>query len=177
MQLALYLSAIDNLKKAPAGVLYFPIKNEFAESKQKSLETYKMKGFLLNESDAILDMDTSYSYENPKSNFVYPELKKATKKQQEEGVFEFKQNSGLLSRDEMLSIASYAKAVSAVAVDEILDGYHAASPYKSSSGLSCQYCEYKNICGIITKDYSSAREPALKNAKDFYTGGRLWETK
>lgn len=177
LQLALYLSALDKIKKQPAGVLYFPIKNEFAESKQKALEAYKMKGFILSDQDAVLAMDKNYNFENRKSIYVYPEIKKPTKRQIDANEYEFKQSSGLLSKTEMESISSYAKAVSEVAIKEIIEGYNKPSPFRTPTGLSCQYCEYKNICGIASKDYSDVRESTIKNVKDFYLGGKIWEAK
>ena len=77
----------------------------------------------------------------------------------------------------MSSIASYAKEVSKVAVKEILEGYHKPSPFKTTEGLACQYCEYKNVCGILSCDYRTVREPNVKNVKEFYSGGKSWEVK
>ena len=75
----------------------------------------------------------------------------------------------------MKSVASYAVAISKKAVEEIIEGYAEASPYKNGSTKACDYCEFKNICGIASKDYSSVREPLMSNAKEFYMGGTEWE--
>jgi len=170
LQLALYLSAIKNKYKQPAGVLYFPIKNEYAESKSKAGESYRMKGFVLSNKEAILNMDKTLSHDNPRSKFIYPEIKTSNKED-----VEFKANSQLLTKEETDSLASYAIAVSDKAIDEILDGNVEPSPYKSLGQLPCEYCEYRKVCGIISSDYKSVREPSNTNAKDFYKGGTLWQ--
>ncbi len=174
LQLALYLSALGNLKKQPAGVLYFPIRNEFAKTKQGALEAYKMKGFILNNEDAILNMDKTLSLDNPKSRFIFPEIRRE-KTLLKNGIIEFKQNNGLLTDEQMQSIASYARAVASKAVDEILSGHYAPSPFKKNGGLTCDFCEFRNVCGIVSSDYQSVREPHIKNTKDFYLGGKIWQ--
>jgi len=170
LQLALYLSAVKNKNKEPAGVLYFPIKNEYADSKSKASEVYRMKGFILSDKNAILDMDKTLSHENPRSKFIYPEIKTSNKND-----VEFKANNQLLTKEETESMASYAVAVAGKAIDEILDGNVEPSPYKSLGQLPCEYCEYRKVCGIISNDYKSVREPNNLNAKDFYKGGTIWQ--
>lgn len=171
LQLALYLSAISEINKQPAGVLYFPIKNEYAESKEKASEVYKMKGFMLSDVDAVLSMDKNLSKENPKSKYVFPEVKTSSKNDE----IEFKSNSSLLNKEELENLSSYAIKVSENAINEILEGYVKPSPYKSLGQLPCEYCEYRKVCGIISEDYRTAREPINKNAKDFYKGENLWQ--
>lgn len=176
LQLALYLSAIDEIKKEPAGVLYFPIRNEFADGKAKAQETYKMKGFILNDPNAIFSMDNSICYDNPKSRFVFPVLN-AGKEAVKKGEIAFRKDDSLLTSGQMKSMASYAVAVSTKAVEEMVEGYVEASPYKHSGKMTCDHCEFKNVCGIMSKDYSSVREPLLSNAKDFYQGEKIWDKK
>ncbi len=171
LQLALYLSAISDIKKQPAGVLYFPIKNEYADSKEKANEVYRMKGFMLDEEDAVLGMDKTLTVDNPRSRFIYPELKKKVKA----GESIFKANNSLLKKEHMQSLSSYALALAGKGVEEILSGYVNPAPYKSSNELPCEYCEYKKVCGIITKDYQTVREPNNKKVKEFYKGGTIWQ--
>lgn len=176
LQLALYLSALDDFKKEPAGVLYFPIRNEFADGKAKALETYKMKGFILNEPDAIFGMDNTLCYESPKSRFIFPVLN-AGKDAVKAGLIGFRKNDNLLTSEQMKSMASYAVAISTKAVKEMIEGYAEPSPYRHSNTFACAHCEFKNVCGIASKDYSSVREPLLSNAEEFYKGGKIWEAK
>lgn len=171
LQLALYLSAIENIKKQPAGVLYFPIRNEFADSKKKAKEVYRMKGYLLSDKEAILAMDKTLNKDNPRSRFITPELKTASED------IEFKANNSLLSNEEMESMASYAKAVASKATEEILSGYCMPSPYKGGSGIACDYCEFKKVCGIMSVDYKTARENKNSKAKEFYKEGTIWQKK
>lgn len=176
LQLALYLSALNDVKKIPAGVLYFPIRNEFADGKDKAPEAYKMKGFILNDAEAILSMDKSICYESPKSRFISPVLNSG-KEVVKKGEISFRKNESLLTDGQMKSMASYAVAVSSKAVEEMLGGYVEPSPYRRSSKMACDHCSFKNVCGILSKDFASVREPSLSNAKDFYQGEKLWDKK
>jgi len=171
LQLALYLSAIKDLNKEPAGVLYFPIKNEYADSKTKANEVYRMKGFMLSDDQALLGMDKTLNADNPRSRFIYPELKKSPK----EGESIFKSNNLLLDKAQLESLSTYALRLAEKGTQEILSGYVEASPYKCSNELPCEYCEYRRVCGIISKNYQSAREPNNLNAKEFYKGGKTWQ--
>ena len=175
IQLPVYLSALRKETTKPAGVLYFPIRNEFAKGKDKAGELYKMKGFILNNPEAILKMDKTYSYDSPKSDFISPELKTA-KALKNSGVFEFSGRDNLVSEAEIESLASYVRAVSKQATKEILEGFIMPSPFaKSKTNKPCDYCEYRNVCGIISNDYSSLREPSAKNIKEFFKGDQKWE--
>lgn len=175
IQLPVYLSALRKETTKPAGVLYFPIRNEFAKGKDKANELYKMKGFILNDPKAILKMDKTYSYESPKSDFISPELKTA-KTLQASGVFEFSGRDNLVSDNEIESMARYVRAASRKATKEILDGFIMPSPFaKSKTNKPCDYCEYRNVCGILSNEYASLREPSAKNVKDFFKGDQKWE--
>ena len=130
-----------------------------------------MKGFMLSNPEAILSMDKTLSKENPKSRFIYPEIKAKSKSEE----IEFKANSCLLDEGELESLSSYALALAKKGVDEILSGYVKPSPYKSAGQLPCEYCVYRKVCGIASLDYKTVREPSVSNIKDFYKGGKLWQ--
>jgi len=176
LQLALYLSAIKDSKRNPAGVLYFPLRNEFADSKEKALESYRMKGFILHDKDAILSMDKTLNVQNPRSLFITPELK-TSKEVVETGEVVFKNNSSLLSESELLSMASYTRELAGKASQEIINGYVKATPYKNGESLACAYCQYQNVCGILSNNYKTLRESTISNAGEFYKGGKSWEEK
>ncbi|MBQ7467071.1 MAG: PD-(D/E)XK nuclease family protein [Clostridia bacterium] len=176
LQLAIYLNAVEDIKRRPAGALYFPIHNEFADGKDKVKDLYKMRGFILSEPDAILKMDNSLSFDNPKSQFIFPSLS-TSQKNKASGEIVFKESAGLLGEGEIASITSYAKALVSLAVKEILDGYITPTPYKTTKFFPCKYCSYKNVCGILSFEYKTAREPEIDNIADFYKGGKLWQTK
>ena len=84
-------------------------------------------------------------------------------------------NNGLMTSSQLESMASYASSVASKAIDEILAGYCEPSPYKHSGALACEYCQFKNVCGIVSLGYTTVREPLLSNAKDFYLGGKIWQ--
>ncbi len=176
LQLAIYLNAVEDVKRKPAGVLYFPIHNEFAESKEKVKDLYKMKGFILADTDVVLKMDNTLSLDNPKSRFIFPTIS-TSKGNRASGEIVFTEHAGLLTKDQIDSIASYAKMLASQATKEILDGYITPTPYKTSKFFPCKYCDYKNVCGILTEEYKTAREPEIENIEDFYKGGKLWEKK
>ena len=174
LQLPVYLSALRNDKRKPAGVLYFPIRNEFIDGKKKAGENYKMRGFILNDKDVIMKMDNTLSFDNPKSKFIFPELKTA-KTLIKNGTYEFKDNSNLLSEKELENMASYVRALSTKAVKEILEGNIEPSPFVKGTRKPCDYCAYRKVCGILSCDYQTKRQATLSNAKNFYQGGNSWE--
>ena len=176
LQLAMYLNAIQDVRRRPAGVLYFPIHNEFADGKEKAGDLYKMRGFILSETDAILNMDKSLSFEKPKSQFIFPTLS-TSKKNKASGEIIFKENAGLLSAEQIESISSYAKSLATIATKEILEGYITPTPIKTPKFFPCKFCSYKNVCGILSLEYKTAREPEIDNVEKFYKGGKIWEIK
>lgn len=174
LQLAVYLDAIKDKKMLPSGVLYFPIHNEYAESKAKIDEAYRCKGFILKDKDVVLKMDKTLSLENPKSKFIGAEL--STKKENvKNGIIELKNNASLLAEEEIESISSYVLKLSCKAVQEILQGFIKPTPLKKSSEIACEYCPYKNVCGINKMADVYTREANLENVKEFYKGGNTWE--
>lgn len=174
LQLAIYLDAIKNKESKPAGVLYFPIHNEYVDSKNKVDGSYRFKGFVLNDTDVVLKMDNTLSFENPKSNFIGVEIstKKANVKN---NIIELKGSSSLISEDEIEGIANYVLLLAKKAVQEILDGFIKPTPFKKSKETPCEYCSFKNICGIKSNADSWTREAMLDGVKDFYKGGKTWQ--
>lgn len=173
LQLAVYLDAIKDKKMQPSGVLYFPIHNDYADSKEKIDEAYKCKGFILKDKDVVLKMDKTLGLENPKSKFIGVEI--STKKENvKNGIIELKNSSSLVGEDEIESISSYAIELSKKAVQEILQGFIKPTPFKKSSEVACEYCPFANVCGISKKADIYTREATIDNIKDFYKGGNSW---
>lgn len=174
LQLAVYLDAIKDDKMKPSGVLYFPIHNDYADSKDKIDDAYRCKGFILKDTDVVLKMDKTLGLENPKSKYIGVEI--STKKENlKSGTIELKNSSSLVSEDEIESISSYAIELSKKAVQEILQGYIKPTPFKKSSEVACEYCPFANVCGIAKKADVYTREATIDNIKDFYKGGNSWE--
>ncbi len=170
LQLAIYLSALKK-DTYPAGVLYFPIRNDFAASKEKAKQSYQMKGFILKDNQTLLNMDTTLSLDNPKSKFIQAELK-ASKAHKANNVYEFKDSSLMLDQSELINIKEYALALAKKAAKEILEGYAKPSPFMHGGVLPCNYCSYKNVCGILTENLYSVRQPHVLNDDSFYKGGQ-----
>ncbi len=165
LQLAIYLSAMDELKKQPAGVLYFPVRNEFVDAEKKADSPYKMMGYLLYENDVLRAMDQSVNLDKPKSTHIGLTLKV------DESI---KVTDYLLSRGELESMKEYALAMATKATKEIMEGYFKPSPYKKGENLPCTYCSFKNICGIVSDGYQSVRKARIENVKDFLKEGQEW---
>ena len=58
----------------------------------------------------------------------------------------------------------YVLELIAQAVSEIKRGYIAAAPLNISESLPCDFCEYKNICGIKNNDFENTRKCKSKIA-------------
>lgn len=175
LQLAIYLDAIKSEKLNPAGVLYFPIHNEYADGKDKSESVYRCKGYILKDKDVVLKMDKTLGFDNPKSKYISAEI--STKKENVKSeIIEFNNNGSMLCKEEIKSISTYAKKLAEKAVKEILEGYIKPTPFKrSTSEKPCEYCEFKNICGINKNQDKWTRESTIENVKDFYKGGNTWD--
>ncbi len=174
LQLAVYLSALSSLKKKPAGVLYFPIHNDYGKDKEDAKDAYRMRGFMLGDIKSALAMDPSVDFSSPKSHIAPFKIlnNKDVRKTNEKVLASL---NSILSEGELESMRQYALAISKNAVEEILEGYYKASPFKNSNRLPCEYCDYKNICSINSMEHKSVRVANVKDAKEFFKGGRQWQ--
>ena len=151
MQLMLYMMAILEDKKfvgdfllIPAGVFYFQIGNKKIKLEdvdtnnieEISLKKYKMSGLVIGDKSVAKAMDSKME---AKSNIIPVELK---------------QDGELGKRSSVLDVGDFYKLLSQVKENiaeigrEILEGNVEAKPYKNGNIGACDYCEYKDICGM-----------------------------
>ncbi len=161
IQLITYLCALDELKFKPVASLYFPIRNEFAGSEEESLGAYKMKGIISSNSSDLLAMDKSITFDNPKSKIVDASIS-ASKKNKEEGTIVVNKKSNIIDSDDFDKIKKYVKSLLQGAVKEIKKGYVAASPISFGDVKPCDYCKYKNVCGIDRSENDMSRKCSSK---------------
>ena len=147
IQLITYLCALEQLRKKPVASLYFPIRNEFAGSEAKSESAYKMQGVVSCDEEDALSMDRTLSFDNPKSQVI--DLSISTlKKNRETGTVVVNQKTNTIKPELFDGLQSYIKNLIRVAVEEIKKGYIAAAPLNMGELSPCDYCKYRNICGI-----------------------------
>ena len=153
IQLISYLLAMKSSGLKPAGVVYYPIRNEYAADENNSS---KMKGFLLDDVDTIMDMDTSLSQDNLSSKYVYAKLSNSKK----DGLTINHRIGNYFSQEEFEIVCDYVEKLCKNAIDEILSGYIEPSPIKvsSSSHLPCEKCQFASICGVEKTNYKNGRK-------------------
>ena len=148
VQLLSYVQAIagGDKKLKPAAALYFPVRNEWAESKKKAEEAYKNKGYVLKDEDVVKHMDTDLYHSNTSTSIPVRFVKaKGTSDPDER---EFGADGNLLDEKQFEDIAKYIHDLEKQAVKEIMSGYIAPSPLVSGNKSPCAYCAYKTVCGL-----------------------------
>ncbi|HAN10051.1 MAG TPA: hypothetical protein DCP90_05475 [Clostridiales bacterium] len=151
MQLVLYMMAILEDKEfangrevLPAGVFYFKLGNKkikLEDSNGDNIEEllkkkYKMSGLIIGDKQTAKSMDKGME---TKSNIIPAELKK-------DG--EFAKKSSVMNVEEFHKIMEHMKENITQIGKEMLDGNVEAKPYKKGNTKACDYCEYRDICGI-----------------------------
>lgn len=154
IQLISYLMAMQQSGLKPAGVVYFPIRNEFSSAETK---TSKMKGFFLDDAGVLCNMDTTISQQNPSGTFIDAKINKPNKST---GIVTVKSSVNVLTEQEFEDIKEYCIRLSQNAIEEILSGYIMPSPIKlkDSDHLYCENCAYKGICGVQKTKYANGRK-------------------
>ena len=134
LQLYLYMNAFIRDGVKPAGVYYYPVKDEYSAEG----EDYVMLGKTLSDKEVLTATDRDI--ETTRSSKVIKVKLKA----------DGNPNSyaDVLSSDEMRKFIAYSKLVSKTCVDEIRSGYIAPSPYEKA----CDYCQYGGMCGFCQSE-------------------------
>ena len=159
IQLICYLLALKRYRNIePGACLYFPIHNEFAKSEKLADDLYKNVGLINDEARVILGLDTSLSFENPKSHKINAELYNNETLRQT-GELSIKPNSELTSLNNFNAIADYVYFIANKAVSEIIDGNITPSPvYHDGGKMPCRFCKLKNVCGLKNFNGKTIRE-------------------
>jgi len=164
VQLLSYIQAIQNSNgnMSPAGALYFPVRNEWAESKKKAEEAYKNKGYLLKDEEVLVSMDNDlYSSNTSKSIPVRFIKAKGTSNPDER---DFGAEGNLLTSDQFKNVTDYILAIENQAISEIIQGYITPSPIIIGGKNPCAYCDYKGVCGLDKLIHHDGRK-GLENIK------------
>jgi ATP-dependent helicase/nuclease subunit B len=147
MQMLLYLFTIGENGKSeladaiPAGVLYMPVNESFvsagryASTEQVAKEQkkqWRMSGILLEDEEVLRGMERDLAG-------VYIPVK-----QGEDG---FDRYSSLATSEEMGRLSRKVKELVAQMAEALGDGAVAALPVNSEGYKTCEYCEFRAVCG------------------------------
>lgn len=120
IQLPLYLAAMSKKGYKKAAMLNYPFSYNWLSDEFD----HRFSGFVLKDEQVMKAVDCNCD-------------------QGDSDVFNFNpKSSSLLTESEMDAVINYANALSVNAVNEIKDGYVAATPLKDE----CDYCVYKCLC-------------------------------
>ena len=152
IQLVTYLLAMQKTGLKPAGVVYFPIRNEFSQDNKKS---GKMKGFFVYDSSIIMKMDTSLGEDKLASDSIDIKLNKP-----KNGEFNLRNGANLLTDKQFEAISSYVQELCSVAISEILQGNISPSPIRltDSDRLPCTSCVFAGVCGVENTTHAHGRK-------------------
>ena len=173
IQLAVYMdaiytdSAIHGAEKIiPGGIMYFKVDDPIINVKNKRqitddekvkkeiLKRMKLKGLLLNDIDAIKNMDKSidgYSYIIPAGLNTNGEISKT---------------SSVVSYEELMRLRKYIRKLLIKQGDKLFEGNIAIAPYKNQKNTACDHCNYAGVCQFDTA-IKNNRFRALKDLKDY----------
>jgi len=171
VQLLSYIQAIGkDIGKKPAGALYFPVRNEWADSKRSAEHAYKNKGYLLKDEEILTHMDTELLHSNTSSSIPVNFIKaKNAPKGSDARVFGAEGN--LLTEKQFEKIIKYIEELEKKAVQEIKSGYTMPSPLVMDKKSPCTYCDYRFVCGLErTKNKDGRRAIDKINFNDFTDG-------
>lgn len=153
LQLVVYMNAAMELEGrkhpdkevVPAALLYYHIDDPTVETpveltqeqiNEQILAKLRMNG-VVNSDPAVVERLDRFLQD--KSSVIPVEKKK-------DGSFSAR--SGVLSREEMQLLSSYADAKIRNIGREILDGKIETNPYAKGTEDACTYCAYKKVCGF-----------------------------
>lgn len=153
LQLVVYMNAAVELERkkkpdkevVPAALLYYHVSNPMVKAEaevtpeeinEKLLKELRMTGVVTENDKVISLLDGEFS---DKSDVVPVERKK-------DGSYSAK--SSVITGNDMGEISSYVNhKIKQIGMD-IMRGNIEINPYEQSGGTSCDYCEYKSVCGF-----------------------------
>lgn len=153
LQLVVYMNAAVELERkknpnkevVPAALLYYHVSDPMVKAEvevtpeeinEKLLKELRMTGVVTENDKVISLLDGEFS---DKSDVVPVERKK-------DGSYSAK--SSVITGDDMGEISSYVNhKIKQIGMD-IMRGNIEINPYEQSGGTSCDYCEYKSVCGF-----------------------------
>lgn len=145
IQLPVYMQALKMRGHIPAGLLYFPIRNEYLSDKK--LIRFKMYGLISSEPEVYLNLDTGVC--PGESSAFYPI--KLTK----DGVPN-KTVTGMQAPTVLNNLCEYVIKMCSVAAKEIRSGFIQKMPSQLSN--PCLYCLAKRLCGYEEEEFLQAHK-------------------
>lgn len=140
LQLYLYMNAVIDGDKKPAGAYYYSVNDDFSSGEKGIMLTGKTLGTddIVTASD--IDIKTA-----KKSNLINVKYVKGDK---------FSAYSHIFTEKEFDSHLEYSLKVSENCVDDMRSGFISATPYEGA----CTYCKYCAMCGFSEKEGHIARK-------------------
>ncbi|MFD1735243.1 helicase-exonuclease AddAB subunit AddB [Bacillus salitolerans] len=151
LQMLTYLDIVLSNAKAwigdvaiPAGVLYFHVHNPIIKAKaeldmedieEELLKSFKMKGLLLGDEEAVRLMDTTL--DSGHSKIISAGLKKTG------GFYDY---SAVASEEEFNTLRKHVRKTFEQIGNTMLDGKVDINPYQLKGKTPCTYCSFKAFC-------------------------------
>ncbi len=133
MQMLLYLFAVlksGNYGDLPAGILYMTAKREMTDTRSKR----KMDGLI------VADQEVAEAMENENSGEFIPKF----------NIDKLSEN--YITKEEYDIVLNFVNKKLAEVGNELLDGNISAKPINGYKKNVCEYCDYKSVCRIDSKD-------------------------
>ncbi|MFJ8234611.1 helicase-exonuclease AddAB subunit AddB [Ureibacillus sp. NPDC094379] len=159
LQLLTYLDvAVENANywlgkdAEPAGVLYVHVHNPILKIEQElnemdldleRMKKYKMKGLLMEDSDALIAMDEELE-QGGSSKIIPVYLKKDGSTSESK--------SRVVPRVAMSQLKDFVRQKHQEAGNAILSGDTAIHPYRLKGRTACDYCSFKSVCQFDPTD-------------------------
>ena len=153
LQMLLYLftiaeNGVDSLENvSPAGVLYMPVRETYnsversatdEEALRKLQAQWKMGGILIDEREVLEGMEENFC-----EVFIPVKVNKDES---------FSKTSPLASIEDMGRLSNLVKKHIVDMANALGDGDIKALPVDDGSYLTCQYCDYRSVCGYEDGD-------------------------
>ena len=162
LQLLTYLTVAGKLEKfagkLPAGMLYFFLKyptinSDDLETAEKEIaKELKPDGWLLDDAKVIRDFDGSKDGE-----FLRVKLT--------ENSVDSRCKGKVKSDEEFKILTAYVEMILRQTGEKILRGDIAARPVKTGKKISCDTCDYREVCGFNPKTTEPVNLPKMKDAE------------
>lgn len=146
MQLIIYMGMVMEKERQehpdkniiPAAIGYYHISDPIINTGENLLEQFRMSG-LVNRADSVIEaVDTQLEGKS----IVYPITRRNGK---------LTDHANIVSADDFHKLIQYVRNNAHKLNMEILDGNIYVNPYKKKDFTSCDYCDYKAVCGFDTK--------------------------
>lgn len=140
IQLLIYMQALMQQGYIPAGILYFPLTDDYCKSEEEREYRYRMRGVMSRDDNLLLAADKSLP-ENLKSRF-YPINARSVFDGKVE-IHKRSEENKLISIQELQGLVNYSVEVAKTAYAEMKEGFIKPT---AKQGV-CEWCSSKALCG------------------------------